>query len=94
MKQINFKSKDGKEFNLKVPESSEEIENNEFIQIDDKMLSAEDISNEEGNLSIDLEGELVYSVDGVYELYYYNGDFYDYYWDTASGCILSKLTIT
>lgn len=92
MKQINFKSKDGEEYKLKVPETSEEIENNEFIEIDGKMLSVEELTNDyDCTEDVRENGELVFSVDEVYDLYYYKGEFYEFYWDTASGCIFSKL---
>lgn len=94
MKELNFKSNDGKKFKLRLPTSSEEIENNEFIEIDGKTLIADEIEHTEHlDLSEEVrdEGELVYAVDEVYDLYYYKGEFYDFYWDTASGCIFSKL---
>ena len=94
MKQIKFKSKkDGKKFNLKVPESSEEIENNEFIEIDGKTKFVEEVEDYDTSISdkVRNNGELVFSVDDVYDLYYFNSEFYDFYWDTASGCIFAKL---
>lgn len=96
MKEISFKAKDGKEFKIKTPETSEEIEGNEIITINGKMLIAEELTNEPDSPSEEVrdKGELVYTIDEIYDLYYYNGDFYDFYWDCASGCIFCKLTIT
>jgi len=37
------------------------------------------------------EGELVYGVDELYSLFYYKGEFYELNWDTASGCVFSRL---
>ncbi len=96
MKQITFKSKkDGKEFTLKVPESSEEIENNEFIEIGGKTRFVEEVEDYDTSISdkVRNDGELVFGVDEVYDLYYFNGEFYEFYWDTASGCIFSKLKV-
>ena len=92
MQKINFKSKkDGKEFEVIVPETSEDIENEDFIKINGKMLFAEEIENIDVPEKVKSEGELVYGVDELYDLYYYDGEFYDFYWDTPSGCIFSKL---
>jgi hypothetical protein len=96
-KTIRFKSKnDGREFEIKVPETSEDIENNEFVEINGNTVIAEEIlfddpHRDELSEKVPAEGELVYSVSEVYDLYYYNGEFYDFYWDTASGCIFSRL---
>lgn len=96
-KTIQFKSKkDGKSFEINVPETPEEVENNEFVEINGKMLIAEEIlfddpGGEELSEKVPTEGELVYSIDEIYDLYYYSGKFYDFYWDTASGCIFSRL---
>ena len=94
---IQFKSKkDGREFEIKVPESSEDIENDDFIEINGKMRIVEEVSwdgRRQNRLSEKVrdEGELVYSVDEVYDLFYYQGEFYEFNWDTASGCVFSKL---
>ena len=89
---MKFKSKkDGKEFKLKLPVNSEEIENNDFIEIDGKLLCAEEMGGYDLPEAVKEKGELVYSVPELYDLYYFEGFFYDFYWDTASGCIFSKL---
>ena len=96
-KTIQFKSKkDGKECEIKVPESSEDIENNDFIEIDGETRIVEEIfSNDpqrkELSEKVPQEGELVYGVDEIYSLFYYKGEFYEFNWDTASGCVFSKL---
>lgn len=94
---IQFKSKkDGKDFEIKMPESSEDIENNDFIEINGEMLMVEEVSwdgrRQNGRSEkVRDEGELVYSVNEVYDLFYYKGEFYEFNWDTASGCVFSKL---
>jgi hypothetical protein len=96
-KTMHFKSKkDGKEFEIRVPETSEDIENNEFIEINGRTVIAKEIlfddpDSNELSEKVPVEGEVAYSVDEIYDLYYYNGEFYDFYWDTASGCIFSRL---
>jgi len=97
VKTIRFKSKkDGKEFEIKVPEISEDIENDDFIEINGKMRFVEEIffddpQREELSEKVPAEGELVYSVDELYSLFYYKGEFYEFNWDTASGCVFSRL---
>lgn len=96
-KTVSFKSKkDGKEFEIKVPETSEDIENEDFIEINGKMRIVEEIffdDRQRAELSekVREEGELVYSVDEIYDLFYYMGEFYEFNWDTASGCVFSRL---
>lgn len=88
-----FKSKvDGKEYAVEVGDDLE----NGFVEINGKLLSGEDITNEPPYLGQEVmdKGELVYSIPEIYDLYYYKGTFYDFYWDTASGCIFSKLILT
>ena len=36
-------------------------------------------------------GELIYGVDEIYSLFYYEGEFYEFNWDTASGCVFLRL---
>ena len=97
IKTIEFKSKkDAREFEIKVPESPEDIENNDFIEIDGEIRIVEEIlSNdprrEELSEKVPEEGELVYGVDEIYSLLYYKGEFYEFNWDTASGCVFSRL---
>lgn len=96
-KTISFKSKkDGNEFEIKVPERSEDIENEDFIEINGKTRMVEEISCDEpqrGDLSekVLAEGELVYGVDELYSPFYYEGEFYEFNWDTTSGCVFSRL---
>lgn len=92
MKIIHFKSrKDGKEFDIIAPETSEDIENNDFIEINGKTRFVEEVEKQDMSDKVMHKGELVYGVEEVYDLYYYKGEFYEFYWDTASGCIFSKL---
>ena len=94
---IQFKSKkDGREFEIKIPESSEDIENNDFIEINGETRIVEEIlfddpQREKLTEKVPEEGELVYGVNEVYSLFYYEGEFYEFNWDTASGCVFSKL---
>jgi hypothetical protein len=87
---IRFQSKkDGKEFEIKVPETYEDIENEDFIEINGKMRFVEEIffddpQREELSETVPAEGEL-------YSLFYYKGEFYEFNWDTASGCVFSRL---
>ena len=96
-KTIQFKSKqDGKEFEIKVPESPEDIENNDFIEINGEARVVEEIlfddpQREQLSEKVPEEGELVYGVGEIYSLFYYEGEFYEYNWDTASGCVFSRL---
>ena len=96
-KTIRFKSeKDGKEFEIRVPETSEDIENDDFVEINGKTRMVEEIffdAPQRAELSekVPAEGELVYGVDELYSLFYYKGEFYEFNWDTASGCVFSKL---
>jgi hypothetical protein len=91
---IEFRSKkDGRGFNIRVPESAEDVEDDDFIEVDGKTRMVEEIQfddpqRERLSESVHGDGELVYSVDEVYDLYYYEGEFY---WDTASACVLSRL---
>lgn len=94
---IQFRSKrDGREFEIKVPESSEDIENDDFVEINGKARIVEEIQfddpqREELSESVREDGELVYSVDEIYDLFYHEGEFYELNWDTASGCVFSRL---
>ena len=94
---IRFKSKkDGREFEIQVPESPEDIETNDFIEINGKIRIVEEIffddaQREELSEKVPKQGELVYSVHEVYDLFYYEGEFYEFNWDTASGCVFSRL---
>ena len=78
-KTVQFKSKkDGRKFEIRVPESSEDIENNDFIEINSKTRIVEEISFDDARREELLEkapeeGELVYGVDEVYSLFYYEG---------------------
>ena len=96
-KTITFKSKiDGKEFEIKVPESSGDIENEDFVEINSKTRMVEEISfddpqRDELSEKVPGEGELVFGVDELYSLFYYKGEFYEFNWDTASGCVFSML---
>lgn len=94
---IRFTStKDGKAFEIKVHESSEDIENDDFIEINGKMRLVEEIffddpQREVLSEKVPAEGELIYGVDELYSLFYYKGEFYEFNWDTASGCVFSRL---
>ncbi len=96
-KTLQFKSKkDCREFKIKVPESSEDIENNDFTEINGKTRIVEEIfsndpQREELSEKVPEKGELVYGVGEIYSLFYYEGEFYEFNWDTASGCVFSKL---
>lgn len=96
-KTIRFKSKkDGKEFVIRVPETTEDVENDNFVEINGKMRLVEEIffeGSQRGELSekVRAEGELVYGVNELYSLFYYKGEFYELNWDTASGCVFSRL---
>ena len=97
MKKLHFTSKkDGKEYEIEIPETSKDIENDDFISIDGELRMVEEIFPDDYNRSdlwdkVRKEGELVYGIDD-YDIYYYDGEFYEFNWDTASGCIFSKLT--
>ncbi len=94
---VPFRSKkDGRAFKIKVPESPEAIEDDDFIEVDGQMRMAEEIQFDDPpwerlSESVPREGELVYSVAEVYDLFYYEGEFYEFYWDTASGCVFARL---
>jgi hypothetical protein len=96
-KTIRFKSKkDGKEFVIRVPETTEDVENDDFVEINGKMRLVEEIffdDSQRGELSekVQAEGELVYGINELYSLFYYKGEFYEFNWDTASGCVFSRL---
>ena len=93
MKEFTFKSKvDGKELRLKVPTTAEEIENNNFIEIDGKLGLNEEVIDSRRDISsllLEGKGEPVFSISEIYDLYYHKGKIYCFYWDTASGCIFS-----
>ena len=94
---IRFKSKkEGKEFKIKVPESSEDIESNDFIEINGQIRLVEEIffddpRRDELSEKVREQGELVYSIDEIYDLFYFQGEFYEFNWNTASGCVFSRL---
>lgn len=94
---IKFRSKkDGREFEIRVPETSADIEDDEFVEINGKARMVEEIcfddpQRTELSEKVPAEGELVYGVDELYSLFYYKGEFYEFYWDTASGCVFSRL---
>ena len=94
---ILFESKrDEKQFEIKVPETSEDIENDEFVEINGNTIIAEEILFDDADRDklsekVPAEGELVYGVDEFYSLFYYKGEFYEFNWDTASGCVFSRL---
>jgi hypothetical protein len=94
---IQFRSKrDVREFEIKVPESCEDIEKDDFVEINGGTRIVEEIPfddprREELSDRVREEGELVYSAAEIYDLFYYGGEFYELNWDTASGCVFSRL---
>ncbi len=94
---IRFQSKkDGREFTIGVPESSEDVENDDFIGINGEPRIVEEVQfddpqRESLSETVPKEGEFVYSVDEIYDLFYHRGEFYEFNWDTASGCVFSRL---
>ena len=94
---IRFKSKrDSREFEIRVPESPADIEDNDFIEINGKTSIVEEIlfddpRRDELSERVREQGELVYLVDEIYDLFYFQGKFYEFNCDTASGCVFSRL---
>jgi len=79
-----------------VPETTEDVENDDFVEINGKTRLVEEIffddpQRAELSEKVQAEGELVYGVNELYSLFYYKGEFYEFNWDTASGCVFSRL---
>jgi hypothetical protein len=88
-KGIEFVSKkDNKRFKIVVPET----EDDQFIEINGKQRLVEEVEHTDYfNNKIWQEGELVFGIEELYDLYYYDGEFYEFKWNTASGCIVNKV---
>ncbi len=85
---IEWINKKQEKFWIKIP-TKKELATQDVIEINGKTLIGEDVTNDLP-IKVNEVGEKVYHSED-YDLYFYEGRFYEYYWGCASGLIISKI---